>query len=100
MRPAGVRAFEKRTAKKTAVYSFEQQKAAKLPPSYIRRLKENPAAWRFFSGQAPWYQRVMAFYVTSAKQEETRLRRLAKLIADSAAGRRVGILEKPGNRRS
>jgi uncharacterized protein YdeI (YjbR/CyaY-like superfamily) len=97
MRPAGVRAFEKRTAKKTAVYSFEQRKAAKLPASYARRLKENPAAWRFFSGQAPWYQRVMAFWVTSAKQEETRLRRLATLIADSMAGRRVGILQKPGS---
>jgi uncharacterized protein YdeI (YjbR/CyaY-like superfamily) len=97
MRPAGVRAFEKRTAKKTAVYSFEQRKAAKLPSSYVRRLKENPAAWRFFSGQAPWYQRVMAFWVTSAKQEETRLRRLATLIADSMAGRRVGILHKPGS---
>jgi uncharacterized protein YdeI (YjbR/CyaY-like superfamily) len=97
MRPAGLRAFEKRTAKKTAVYSFEQRKAAKLPASYVRQFKENPAAWRFFSGQAPWYQRVMAFWVTSAKQEETRLRRLARLIADSAAGRRVGILQKPGS---
>jgi uncharacterized protein YdeI (YjbR/CyaY-like superfamily) len=97
MRPAGLRAFGKRTAKKTAVYSFEQRKAAKLPLPYVRRFKANPAAWRFFSGQAPWYQRVMAFYVVSAKQEETRLRRLARLIADSTAGRRVGILQKPGS---
>ena len=55
-----------------------------------------PAAWRFFSNQAPWYQRVTTFWVVNAKQEETRLRRLAILIADSAAGRRIGLL-KPGS---
>jgi uncharacterized protein YdeI (YjbR/CyaY-like superfamily) len=97
MRPAGIRAFGKRTAKKTGVYSFEQRKRARLPASYVRRFKEHPAAWRFFRGQPPWYQRVMAFWVTSAKQEETRLRRLARLIADSGAGRRVGLLQKPGS---
>ena len=96
MRPAGLRAFEKRTAKKTGVYSFEQRKAAALPPAYIKKFKEKPDAWRFFSTQAPWYQRVTAFWVTNAKQEETRQRRLATLIADSAAGRRVGLL-KPGS---
>jgi hypothetical protein len=32
----------------------------------------------------------------SAKKDETRLRRLAALIADSAAGRRIGPLTKPG----
>jgi uncharacterized protein YdeI (YjbR/CyaY-like superfamily) len=95
MRPAGIRAFEKRIAKKTGVYSFEQRKRAKLSPSYVRRFKESSAAWRFFSDQPPWYQRVTAFWVTSAKQEQTRLRRLARLIADSGAGRRVGILQQP-----
>ena len=96
MRPAGLRAFEKRTAKKTGVYSFEQRKVAKLPAAYVRQFKAQAAAWRFFSEQAPWYQRVTTFWVVNAKQEETRLRRLAILIADSAAGRRVGLL-KPGS---
>jgi hypothetical protein len=31
--------------------------------------------------------------VISAKREETQQRRLARLIADSAAGRRIGVLE-------
>jgi uncharacterized protein YdeI (YjbR/CyaY-like superfamily) len=93
MKPAGLGAFAARTKKKTAVYSFEQRKAAKLPAAYVRRFKANPAAWRFYSEQAPWYQRVTAFWVTSAKQEETRLRRLATLIADSAARRRIGLLK-------
>ena len=90
MRPAGLQAFKKRTKKKSAVYSFEQRKKITLPTAYVRRFKENPDAWRFFTSQAPWYQRTTAWLVISAKQEETRLRRLATLIADSAAGRRIG----------
>ncbi|HYN10344.1 MAG TPA: YdeI/OmpD-associated family protein [Vicinamibacterales bacterium] len=91
MRPAGARAFKERTKKKTAIYSFEQRKEVKLPAAYARRFKENPDAWRFFSGHAPWYQRTTTWWVISAKREETRLRRLATLIADSAAGRRIGL---------
>jgi hypothetical protein len=37
---------------------------------------------------------VATWFVVSAKKEETKDRRLATLIADSAAGRRLGILEK------
>ena len=90
MRPAGLKAFKKRTKKKSAVYSFEQRKKIKLPAPYVRRFKENPDAWRFFRAQAPWYQRTTTWLVISAKQEETRLRRLATLLADSGAGRRIG----------
>jgi len=89
MRAAGLRAFKARTAAKTAVYSFEQRKTARLPPAYLKRFKANGAAWTFFSGRAPWYQRTATFWVISAKQEETRLRRLAALIDDSARGRIV-----------
>lgn len=99
MRPAGTRAFEARTKKKSAVYSFEQRKTVKLPAAYARRFKEDPAAWRFFSEQAPWYQRTTTWWVISARREETRLKRLATLIADSAAGRRIGLV-KTGNQGS
>ena len=97
MKPPGLRAFEARTAKKTAVYSFEQRKQVKMPAAYVRRFKENADAWRFFSTQAPWYQRTTTWLVISAKREETRLKRLSTLIADSAAGRRIGLM-KPGRR--
>jgi uncharacterized protein YdeI (YjbR/CyaY-like superfamily) len=62
-----------------------------MPAAYVRRFKENADAWRFFSTQAPWYQRTTTWLVISAKREETRLKRLATLIADSAAGKRIGI---------
>ena len=97
MKPAGIRAFEARTKKKTAVYSFEQRHTIKMPVAYLRRFKENADAWRFFSTQAPWYRRTTTWLVISAKREETRLKRLSTLIADSAAGRRIGLM-KPGRR--
>jgi uncharacterized protein YdeI (YjbR/CyaY-like superfamily) len=90
MRPAGLEAFKKRTKSRSAVYSFEQRKDLKLPAAYVRQFKKNADAWRFFSSQPPWYQRTTTWFVISAKQEETRLRRLERLIKDSAAGRRIG----------
>jgi uncharacterized protein YdeI (YjbR/CyaY-like superfamily) len=96
MRPAGLSAFKRRTRKRPAVYSFEQRKPAKLPAAYVRQFKKNAGAWRFFRSQAPWYQRTTTWWVISAKREETRLRRLATLIGDSAAGRRIGLV-KPGS---
>jgi len=93
MRAAGVRAFKARSAAKTAVYSFEQRKNPRLPPAYAKRFKANAGAWRFFTSQAPWYQRTMTWWVISAKQELTRLKRLARLIDDSTNGRRINPMK-------
>lgn len=100
MQPAGLAAFKKRTGNRSRVYSFEQRGNLKLPAGYVRQFKQNADAWRFFSSQPPWYQRTSTWFVISAKKEETRLRRLALLIRDSAAGRRIGILGKPESRKA
>jgi len=90
MRPAGLRAFKARTAAKTGVYSFEQRrKKPKFPPALLKQFTANAGAWTFFTSQAPYYRRMMTFWVVSAKQDETRLRRLAKLIDESANERRI-----------
>jgi uncharacterized protein YdeI (YjbR/CyaY-like superfamily) len=89
----GHAAFERRTDKKLARYSFESAPKT-LAPKYVKAFKANPAAWRFFNAQPPGYRRVTTFYVMSGAKDETRERRLARLIADSAAGRRIGMLEK------
>jgi uncharacterized protein YdeI (YjbR/CyaY-like superfamily) len=54
--------------------------------------RANKKAWEFFNAQPPGYRRLCIYWVTSAKKEETRARRLATLIDDSAAGRRLGAL--------
>jgi uncharacterized protein YdeI (YjbR/CyaY-like superfamily) len=94
MNPAGLAAFEGRDPKKSGLYSFEQRKTIELDAALLARFKRNPAAWRFFASQPPGYQRTAIFYVMSAKKEETRARRLDVVIAESAAGRRIGLLRR------
>jgi uncharacterized protein YdeI (YjbR/CyaY-like superfamily) len=91
LRPAGLAAFEARLASRTGVYSFERR-PERLPPGLERRLRASAAAWAFWSVQPPGYRRVATWWVVSAKQEETRERRLARLLADSAAGRRLAVV--------
>jgi uncharacterized protein YdeI (YjbR/CyaY-like superfamily) len=91
MRPAGLVAFEKRN--RTRAYSFEQGRQAALGPKEEALFRKNRKAWEFYQSQPPYYRRVSAWYVISAKKEETRQRRLERLIRDSAAGRRIGMLE-------
>ena len=92
MRPAGLAAFERRSDDKTGVYSFE--KDAGLAPEYDARLRPNKAAAEYFESRPPWYRRTAIHLVMSAKREETRLRRLAQLIEDSAAGRDIKQLRR------
>jgi uncharacterized protein YdeI (YjbR/CyaY-like superfamily) len=92
MAPAGLAVFEARDPKKAGLYSFEQRRSIKLPPRLEKQLRANSRAWAYYRSQAPWYQRTTAFWVVSAKQEATRLRRLATLITTCKRGRRVGIL--------
>ena len=92
MTPDGLAAFERRTSDGSAVYSYEQRRTAALDPASERRLRANAKAWAYFSAQAPSYRRVAIYWVVSAKREETRARRLETLIADSAAGRRIGAI--------
>ena len=94
MRRAGLQAFQQRTKKKTGVYSFEQGRNARLSVADARRFRADAAAWRFFKAQAPWYQRTAIWWVISAKRPETRLKRLATLIGDSADARTIAPLTR------
>jgi uncharacterized protein YdeI (YjbR/CyaY-like superfamily) len=94
MRHAGLKVFQERDRRKAGLYSFEQRRQIKLPTRFEKRLRASKRAWAYYSAQAPWYQRTAAFWVTSAKQEATRLKRLAILIACSADGRRIGPLAR------
>ncbi len=95
MHPAGLEAFERRTEDGSRVYSYEKQEAV-LDPDFETRFRSNKGAWTFFSEQAPSYRRVAIYWVMSAKRPETRERRLATLIDDSAHKRRLAqyTLEK------
>ena len=91
MRPAGVAAFEARSPEKTAIYSYERDAAA-FTKEQQARFEADQEAWAFFRAQAPSYRRNITHWVSSAKREETRERRFEKLLEDSRAGRRTGVL--------
>jgi uncharacterized protein YdeI (YjbR/CyaY-like superfamily) len=86
--PAGLRAFEARTADNTGIYSYENR-PADLPNTYLAQLHVNAAAWSWWQAQTPGYRRAATWWVVSAKQETTRDRRLATLIDDCAAGQMI-----------
>jgi uncharacterized protein YdeI (YjbR/CyaY-like superfamily) len=89
MRPAGEAAFEARRADRTAIYSFEQPHDPELSAEEEGRFRANAAAWAWFSAKAPSFRKQALHWVISAKRPETRERRLATLIADSAAGQPI-----------
>jgi len=98
MRPAGLAAFERRSDDRSGIYAYEQRKQAKLDPAAEKEFRADPKAWAFFSVQAPSYGRTATHWVISAKKEETRRKRLKTLIEDSAAGRTLRHLTRPGKR--
>jgi uncharacterized protein YdeI (YjbR/CyaY-like superfamily) len=88
MRPAGLKAFAARIDNKSGIYSYEQR-TTELAEPYATHLKKNKAAWNFFRMQPPSYRKMIGWWIVSAKKEETRMARLAKLIGESAKGKRL-----------
>ena len=95
MRPAGIRAFERRSENRSQIYAYEQRDEAVLDRAAEREFRANEAAWTFFQAQPPWYRRTAIYWVMTAKKEDTRRRRLDTLIDDSAHGRRIKQLARP-----
>lgn len=60
----------------------------------VARFREHAGSWAFFQALPPGVRRQSAQWVTSAKREATRERRLATLIEDSAKGLRIKQLRR------
>jgi uncharacterized protein YdeI (YjbR/CyaY-like superfamily) len=91
MKPPGLRVYAERDERKSRQYSYEREQA-QLDPALDAALRANRKASSFFDAQPPGYRRTATFWVMSAKQEETRARRLAHLIERSASGARIDLL--------
>ncbi len=98
VRPAGLKAFEMRSEKKSGVYSYEQRDKAKLDEAHEQQFRARTPAWQYFQAQAPWYRKTATFWVVSAKKVETRQRRLAILIECCASGQPMPALTRPGHK--
>jgi uncharacterized protein YdeI (YjbR/CyaY-like superfamily) len=92
MHAAGRAAFERRNAKRIARASYEQAEKS-FEPAQEKALRANAKAWSYWEAQ-PWsYRRTAKHWVTSAKKEETRQRRMGILIDHCARGRRIPPLD-------
>jgi len=87
--PAGMKAYAARKEYRSGIYSYEQRPVELVEP-YASQFRRNKAAWEFFQAQPPGYRKMMNWYIVSAKQEQTRLARLEKLIDASAKRQRIG----------
>jgi len=88
MMPPGIAAYDAMDDKRAGVYSFEREKA-ELEPAMKKRFRQNPKAWKYFENQPPYYRRMAAWWIISAKRDETREKRLAELIKVSSKEMRL-----------
>lgn len=86
--PAGRAAYMRKTLDRTGKASYEAPVAA-LTPTQLKRVKADKKAWEFFESSPPGYQRAAKYWVTQAKQEATRDRRLGQLIECNARRERL-----------
>jgi uncharacterized protein YdeI (YjbR/CyaY-like superfamily) len=94
MQPAGLKAFEGRDPARANLYSYERRSAS-LAAGDDSAFRANGIAWDFFEAQAGSYRRAAIWWVVSAKQEATRVRRLRALIEHSEMGQRLPSLDSP-----
>jgi uncharacterized protein YdeI (YjbR/CyaY-like superfamily) len=88
MKPAGLAAFKERDEARARRFSDERRNAV-LDAAALRALKADKQAYAYFQTLPPGMKRLYAFWVTSAKREQTRAQRLAIVIARCRAGKRI-----------
>jgi uncharacterized protein YdeI (YjbR/CyaY-like superfamily) len=94
MTPAGLAAFEARRDRPQGVYSYETR-PHEFPEPYLSRFTANVTAWDFFESWTPAQRRTAIWWVVSARQEETRLKRLDTLIDLCARKQRLDPTNLP-----
>jgi uncharacterized protein YdeI (YjbR/CyaY-like superfamily) len=91
MAEPGLKAYALRDPQRTGIYAFENR-PREFSPEDEKKFRANKVAWEFFRTEPPSMRRTCIFWVMSAKKEETRLRRLEKLIDDASKGIRQGVM--------
>jgi uncharacterized protein YdeI (YjbR/CyaY-like superfamily) len=87
MTAAGERAYEE-NKHKSGLYAYEKPLAS-LSREEEKHFRKAKTAWAYWDVQPPSYRRSVLNWITTAKKPETRVKRLATLIEDCAAGRRI-----------
>jgi uncharacterized protein YdeI (YjbR/CyaY-like superfamily) len=84
MQPAGLEIFENRKEEISKIYSYENEEV-KFSAALEDHFKSNKKAWEYFQALAPSYRKHSTYWVMSAKNEATRLKRINELVVDSQA---------------
>jgi uncharacterized protein YdeI (YjbR/CyaY-like superfamily) len=87
MTAAGTRAYEENKGK-SGLYAYENEQK-ELTAEEEALFRTSKTAWADWESRPPGYRKTVLHWITSAKRPETRAKRLAQLIEDSAAGRRI-----------
>lgn len=94
MHPAGMAAFERRSAGRSGTYSHENPEAD-LTSELQGIVDASPGTVAFLAEATSGYRKAVRHWIMSAKQEATRERRAHQLVDDSEAGRLVPP-QRPG----
>ncbi len=87
MTAAGERAYEE-NKHKSGLYAYENEQK-ELSAQERALFRKGKAAWADWESRPAGYRKTVLHWITSPKRPETRAKRLAQLIEDSAAGRRI-----------
>ena len=88
MKRAGLVAFKGRDEERAQRFSDERRNAV-LGAAALRALKADKQAYAYFQTLPPGMKRLYAFWIRSAKREETRARRLETVIKRCRAAKRI-----------
>jgi uncharacterized protein YdeI (YjbR/CyaY-like superfamily) len=95
MHPAGIAAFERRDPAQD--YSTADRPEW-LPPEEDAVLRDDPQAAAFWDALPPSYRKSCVHWVTDAKREATREKRLAELVDHCRRGERLARFTSPAPR--
>lgn len=96
MHPSGLDAFARRD--ETKYKAYYDPAARRLAEASEKAIRADRRAWTFFQAQSAWFRGGAAFWLSSAKREETRARRLATLIEHLREERIPPALVPPGRK--
>jgi uncharacterized protein YdeI (YjbR/CyaY-like superfamily) len=86
MKPSGLKAYNSSDRRDVAPLPTE------MPKELADRFRKQRTAWANYEKFPPGYRRVTAGWVASGKKEETRIKRLEKLIEFSARNERIEFM--------
>lgn len=91
--PAGLEVYNQRDEKKSRQASYERQHI-ELDQQYEAKIRQNEKAWLYYKNLAASYKKASIHWVMSAKNEETRLRRLDILIQSCETEKKIPLLRR------